>query len=58
MKCNPNREFVIVGENEWIELRKKNGEFISSICCQECVEDLEKIIKEFKKNMLTLTPKG
>ena len=32
-----------------IERRTKTGEFVNTVCCKKCVHDLEKKIKEFKK---------
>jgi len=51
MKCKSDYEFRIVGENEWIEIRHKDGSFVSSVCCQECVDELLDVIKKFKEKV-------
>lgn len=49
MKCNKDLMFVIT-YNSYIEIRnKKDEKQLASICCEECLPELEKIIKKFKK---------
>jgi ribosome-associated translation inhibitor RaiA len=50
MKCKPDYEFIVTSSNH-IEIRKKNGEFLSSICCKECLPELETAIKKLKKQI-------
>lgn len=55
MKCKPEYKFVVAGET--IEIRKKDGSYdpddksCVSICCPECLPDLEEAILELKKKI-------
>ena len=49
MKCNKDAEFVVLKDCGHIEKRYKNGTFICSICCEKCLKDLKKAIKELKR---------
>lgn len=45
--CNPKNKFIITSDG-YIELRTKEGQMLSSICCKKCLPQLETIIKKFK----------
>lgn len=47
-KAHHNTNFVIVA-NEFIEYRFNDGQYIHSVCCLDCVDQLEKAIKQLKK---------
>jgi hypothetical protein len=48
MKCKPDYEFIVVSSGH-IEIRTKTGEFVSSVCCEECLLELKKTIKKFER---------
>lgn len=50
MNCKENYEFVVLEELGHIEIRHKNGTFVSSVCCRECVGELENAIKRLKNS--------
>lgn len=49
MKCKKEYEFVVLEALGHIEMRTKTGEIICSVCCLDCVKDLEKAIKKLKR---------
>lgn len=44
-------EFIVLEDIGHIEMRYKSGKFVFSICCINCVEDLEKAIKKLKRTV-------
>jgi len=49
-KIHSKAKFVICANT--IELRERDGTYICSICCMDCVKQLEKAIKRLRSNTI------
>jgi hypothetical protein len=50
--AHKNTKFIVSDDGRHLELRMKNGEFISSICCRKCLPKLKRAIKIFEEKDL------